>query len=221
MLLTDDFIGRYEKEVPFDDLGEFVFYRTYSRWNEEKGRRETWPEVCRRALEYNMSLGIEREPKSKLPAYREEMEKLFDNVFNLRQFCSGRTLWIGGTPASEKHSISHFNCAALIINKPKSFSDLFYLLMVGAGVGFRILKTDVEKLPRFRTDLVINHIHNQNIKRPFRKEFTEYEISDNKMCITVGDSKEGKRQLPALCKLGEPINIGCAVNVLGVAVTGN
>ena len=46
--------------------------------------------------EYNTSLA---------PTSREEAEKLYDNIYNLRQFLSGRTLWVGGTPVADK--VSH------------------------------------------------------------------------------------------------------------------
>jgi len=35
------------------ELGKFIFYRTYSRYLLEKRRRETWKEVCLRAISYN------------------------------------------------------------------------------------------------------------------------------------------------------------------------
>lgn len=35
------------------ELGKFIFYRTYSRYLPEKRRRETWKEVCLRAISYN------------------------------------------------------------------------------------------------------------------------------------------------------------------------
>ena len=59
-------------------------------------RREFWWETVRRAVEYNCSLA---------PTTREEAEKLYDNIFHLRQFLSGRTLWVGATPVSE--AVSH------------------------------------------------------------------------------------------------------------------
>lgn len=82
-LLTDEFISKYKHQLsPLKQLGNFVYYRTYSRWLPDEGRREYWWETVRRAVEYNCSL---------VPTRREEAEKLFDNVYNLRQFLSGRT----------------------------------------------------------------------------------------------------------------------------------
>ena len=50
--LSPDFINKYEqKESPLSPMGTFVFYRTYSRFSNKLGRRETWIEACQRAVE--------------------------------------------------------------------------------------------------------------------------------------------------------------------------
>ena len=62
--------------------------------------------------------------------YRKEAEEFFDNMFNLRQFLSGRTLWVGGSDGdvAEKYPLSNFNCftrdTEFITDKGvKSFED--------------------------------------------------------------------------------------------------
>ena len=80
----------------------------------------------RRAVEYNCSLA---------PTSREEAEKLYDNIYHLRQFLSGRTLWVGGTPVADQYPMANYNCAFTVIDSFSAYHDLFYLLMVGSGVG--------------------------------------------------------------------------------------
>ena len=84
-ILTDDFLRKYKhKPNPFPtELGEFIYYRTYSRWLPEEQRREYWWETVRRAVEYNCSLA---------PTSRKEAEKLYDNVYHMRQFLAGKIL---------------------------------------------------------------------------------------------------------------------------------
>jgi anaerobic ribonucleoside-triphosphate reductase len=107
-LLSDEFISKYKHmDAPMNQLGSFVYYRTYSRWLPEEKRREYWWETVRRAVEYNCSL---------VPTKREEAEKLFDNVFHLKQFLSGRTFWVGGTKVSYNYPMANFNCAFQIID---------------------------------------------------------------------------------------------------------
>lgn len=183
-LLTDEFIAGYEsKKPPFNELGEFVFYRTYSRWLPDQQRRETWFETCRRAVEYNCRLA---------ETSQEEAQKLFDNMFNLRQFLSGRTLWVGGTEVAQKYPMSNFNCSFVVIDSIEAFEDLFYLLMVGTGVGFRILKSDVEQLTTFRSDVAVVHKDYDPVPAPLRCDHSQirFEYNDHAV-INVGDSKEG------------------------------
>ncbi|MGM0379860.1 MAG: ribonucleoside-triphosphate reductase, adenosylcobalamin-dependent [Bacillota bacterium] len=183
-LLTNDFISDYKhKPAPMNPLGDFVYYRTYSRYLKQEGRREYWWETVRRAVEYNCSL---------VPTSKKEARKLFDNVYNLRQFLSGRTLWIGNTEVSKKYPMANFNCSFQIIDSFDSFRELFYLLMIGSGIGLRILKEDVKKLPKVRTDFEIIHQDYSPVDKGEREDSTSLDFKyNNTVKITVGDSKEG------------------------------
>lgn len=137
-LLTDEFLAKYN-DFPshMNELGKFVYYRTYSRFLPEKGRRETWKETVKRATEYNVGLGVRHVQKIGYKVdyakFRKEAEELFDSMFNLRQFLSGRTLWVGGADGgvAEKYPLSNFNCSFLNIASWDDFGDMFYLLLVG------------------------------------------------------------------------------------------
>jgi ribonucleoside-diphosphate reductase alpha chain/ribonucleoside-triphosphate reductase len=184
VLLSEDFLSKYKHIIPpMNQLGLFVYYRTYSRWLPAEKRREYWWETVRRAVEYNCSLA---------PTSREEAEELFDNIYNLRQALSGRTFWAGGTDVSKKYPMSNFNCAFTILNSFSAFKDLFYLLMVGAGVGFRALKEDVMKLPKIRSNFKLIHSDYSSLDKELRLDHTTTEfISNDTVRIVVGDSKEG------------------------------
>lgn len=122
---------------------------------------------------------------------REEAERLFDNVYHLRQFLSGRTLWVGNTPVSQAYPLANYNCAFEVLDDYHAFHDLFYLLMVGSGVGVRVLKDDAAKLPKIRTNIQI--IHKAYDPRPLdeRLEFTNLTFSTDTATLSIGDSKEG------------------------------
>lgn len=182
-LLDDEFISQYKhKPSNMQPLGEFVFYRTYSRYLHEEKRREYWWETVRRAVEYNCSI---------VPTTKQEAQKLFDNVFNLKQFLSGRTLWVGGTDVVKNNQMANFNCSAEAINEFNDFSELFYLLMLGTGVGVRILKSDVEKLPSVRKDYEIIHKDYTPVSKTERAENTSLIFDNQVVKIVVGDSKNG------------------------------
>ncbi|PKM94186.1 MAG: ribonucleoside-triphosphate reductase, adenosylcobalamin-dependent [Firmicutes bacterium HGW-Firmicutes-1] len=183
-LLTEEFISNYKhKPNPMKQLGTFVYYRTYSRWLPEEKRREYWWETVRRAVEYNCSL---------VPTTKEEAEKLYDNIFNLRQFLSGRTFWVGGTDVTTHYPMANFNCAFTVINDFGVYKDLFYLLMVGAGVGIRILRDDTKRLPKVRSNFEIIHEDYSPIVKQGREDSTSLEfMHNNTVKIIIGDSKEG------------------------------
>lgn len=185
-LLGREFLNRYKNAPnPMGQLGSFVYTRTYSRYLPECGRREFWWETVRRAVEYNCSLA---------PTSREEAEKLYDNIYHLRQFLSGRTFWVGGTPVAEAYPMANYNCAFEVIDDYRAYHDLFYLLMVGSGVGVRVLKEDARRLPEIRTDVQI--FHKTYAARPEEKrlEFTNLYFSGGTATMEVGDSKEGWAQ---------------------------
>ena len=95
-IISEDYISIYKHAAsPMNQLGSFVYYRTYSRWMPEELRREYWWETVRRAVEYNCSL---------VPTSKDEAEKLYKNMFELKQFLSGRTLWVGSTDVSKFYS---------------------------------------------------------------------------------------------------------------------
>lgn len=183
-LLTDDFISKYKHmDSPMHQLGDFVYYRTYSRWLPEEKRREYWWETVRRAVEYNCTI---------TKTNRSEAEELFDNIFHLRQFLSGRTFWVGGTSVAKHYPMANYNCSFQIVNNFSAFKDIFYLLMIGSGVGVRILKEDVAQLPRVRTDFEVVHKDYSPLSRSEREDNTSLEFFyNNTVKITIGDSKEG------------------------------
>jgi ribonucleoside-diphosphate reductase alpha chain/ribonucleoside-triphosphate reductase len=73
-LLSKEFLSKYKHmESPMSELGNFVYYRTYSRYLPDKKRREYWWETVARSVDYNCSL--------QESTTREEAEELFDNMF--------------------------------------------------------------------------------------------------------------------------------------------
>lgn len=200
-ILSDDFLNTYRnRKSPLSPLGEFVYLRTYSRYLEEKRRRENWFETVLRTTEYNIGLGIEYKKRMGLPLDpeqdRKEAETLFDQLFSLRTFTSGRTLYMGGTEVVKQYPLSNYNCAFTNITVLKDLVDVFYLLMVGSGVGIRIDRELIEKLPTARPVLLEGR-YDSTLRRRLTKEEMEHtllsigEENPETAILKVGDSKEG------------------------------
>ncbi|MCG7345343.1 hypothetical protein MHZ92_14485 [Sporosarcina sp. ACRSL] len=202
-LLTDVFIEQYP-DFPenMNALGQFVYYRTYSRFLPEKGRRETWKETVRRSTEYNVGLGVKHTQKIGYAVdydkFRKEAEEFFDNMFNLRQFLSGRTLWVGGADGgvADKYPLANFNCSYVSVKSWDDLGDLFYLLLVGTGVGFKSTKEYAANMRPIRNNVeVIHEPFTQRypiVKQPDTQLFViDPPKGGRKGVIHVGDSKEG------------------------------
>lgn len=200
-LLSEKFLNQYkDQKSPLSNIGEFVYLRTYSRYLEEKKRRETWFETVLRTTEYNIRLGIDFKKKKGLPIDWEkeerEAEGLFDHLFHLRTFTSGRTLYMGGTEVVKEYPLSNYNCSFTNIGKMRDLVDVFYLLMVGSGVGIRINKQIIDKLPSVRF-ITMESVYQSDIRQKASKEEMEHtQLTVDKEDATVsvlkvGDSKEG------------------------------
>ena len=197
--LSPDFLNKYEqKESPLSPMGTFVFYRTYSRFSNKLGRRETWAEACQRAVEYNVGLAYNHMTKigytPTLTALNKEAESLFDSMYNTKQFVSGRTLWIGGgeNHVADKYPLANYNCSFTAIEKWDDLADLFYLLLVGTGVGFKCTPEMAEQLPPIRANLEV--LHDDYVPAPSEKrlEHTKWiDLEQGYAKIYIGDSKEG------------------------------
>lgn len=118
---------------------EFVYMRTYSRWIDELGRRETWPETVDRYVAF-----IKKHRGEKIP--EKVLRKIRENILNMKVMPSMRALWAAGA-AAENDNTCLYNCSFETIDSIEAFSESLYVLMCGSGFGFRVSKIDAEKLP--------------------------------------------------------------------------
>mgnify|MGYP001588607489 FL=1 len=121
-------------------LGEFIFYRSYSRWIEEENRRETWIEAVDRYLAF-----MKENLKKKLTD--KEYVEIREAVLNMKVMPSMRLLWSAG-PAARATNVCGYNCSYVAISELRDFAEIMYLSMCGTGVGFSVEYESVEKLPR-------------------------------------------------------------------------
>ncbi|HWT26744.1 MAG TPA: ribonucleoside-triphosphate reductase, adenosylcobalamin-dependent, partial [Mobilitalea sp.] len=200
-ILKEEFLNKYRNaDSPLSNIGEFVYLRTYARYLVDKKRRENWLETVLRTTEYNIGLGVNYKKNLGLPIDWEketkEAEMFFDHLFHLRTFPSGRTLYMGGTEVVKDYPLSNYNCSFTDIKNLKDLVDVFYLLMVGSGVGVRISKKHIKDIPKVR-HVKIESVFRSEIRAVIPKEVMEYtKLSQDQkdpstVTIMVGDSKEG------------------------------
>lgn len=199
--LTEEFLSKYKhKPDPFPtELGKFVYYRTYSRPIPEEGRREKWWETVSRVVEFNTNLELIAMKKQGMIVneivmnrLQCEAEEIYDMIYNLKLFPSGRSLWIGNTPASYASAICNFNCSFVTMDDLSKFAEVFLVLMLGTGVGISVERKYVNKLPPINSNIEVIHKDYQAVPKSSRLEYTELkQKSSNMIEITIGDSRFG------------------------------
>lgn len=120
-----------------DALSEFVFTRTYPRFRDDLGRRETYEEAVDRYVTF---LETERELPSKIVADIRRGILMMDVLPSMRAF------WSAGT-AAKRDNTTFYNCSFLPLDSLRSFSELLYILMMGTGVGYSVERKFVNNLP--------------------------------------------------------------------------
>jgi ribonucleoside-triphosphate reductase (thioredoxin) len=121
-------------------LGEFVYYRTYSKWIDAESRRETWIETIERYMTFmKENLGNKLTDK--------EYAEVREGMLTQSAMPSMRLLQFSG-PAARRDNVCAYNCSFIA---PESFQDLaeiMYVSMSGTGVGFAVESTNAEKFPQ-------------------------------------------------------------------------
>lgn len=178
------------------ELGKIVYYRTYSRPVESENRRENWWETVARVVEYSSFLEKEALSRTRpvtshdVARLQKEADELFDAIFNLKLFPSGRSLWVANTLSSKMYPLSNFNCSFVTIDAFKKFSEIFSVLMLGTGAGLSVEKQYINKLPKVNTKIEIIHKDIKRVVKSARKEYSELkQMAENVVEIVVGDSK--------------------------------
>lgn len=199
--LSNEFITKYKhKSDPFPtELGKFVYYRTYSRPIPEERRRESWWETCYRVVEFNVGLQLDAMKKQGIEVsdklmiqLKKEAEEIYDLMYHLQLFPSGRSLWIAGSKASYLYPLSNFNCSFVTIDSLKKFSEIFFVLMLGTGVGLSVQREYVSRLPKINSKIDVIHKSYEAVSKSQRKEYTELKlIHNNALELEIGDSKFG------------------------------
>ena len=117
-------------------MSTYIHLSKYSRWKDGEGRRETWDETVDRLMQFWVS----KYPKL-FPA-----SEMREAIRSYSVMPSMRSLMTAG-PALDRDHAAGYNCAAIAVDNPRVFDEIFYLLMCGSGVGFSVEREFTSKLP--------------------------------------------------------------------------
>ena len=123
-------------------LAEFVYYRTYARWIEKEGRRETWVETVQRFMDH-----MKENIKDKLTA--EGYKEIKESILRHDAMPSMRLMQFAGTAAGATN-VCAYNCSYIAPSKIRDFSEIMYVLMCGAGAGYSVESQNVQALPQVK-----------------------------------------------------------------------
>jgi ribonucleoside-diphosphate reductase alpha chain len=121
----------------------FIHISRYSRWLENKGRRETWVETVDRYMDFMKGHLV------KNYNYDEndiKFAQVKDAILNHKVMPSMRAMMTAG-PALERDHIAAYNCSFIAVDSLRAFDEAMYILMNGTGVGFSVEQKYVAQLP--------------------------------------------------------------------------
>lgn len=123
-------------------LAEFIYYRSYSKWIEEEGRRETWIETIDRYVNFmKENLG------SKIN--NNELLEIKKSILNQESMPSMRLLQFAGKAA--KHTnVCAYNCSFIAPKTFQDFAEIMYISMCGTGVGWSAESENIQALPQIQ-----------------------------------------------------------------------
>lgn len=124
-------------DVSREILSNITVYMKYAKYNQELKRRENWNELVTRNKEMHLK---------KFPQLRDEIEESYKFVYDKKILPSMRSLQFAGKPI-QLNNTRLYNCAFLPIDSFEAFSEVMFLLLSGAGVGFSVQNHHIEKLP--------------------------------------------------------------------------
>ena len=158
----------------------YIAKSRYSRYLDDKGRREHWNETTERYMDF---MRKHLSTKFNYNLSDDLYQELYTAINNLEVMPSMRAIMTAGE-ALDRQNIAGFNCSYLPIDDVKAFDEAMYILLCGTGVGFSVEQKYVNKLPEIPCQLF-----------------------DSGTVVVVKDSKEGwakaLRQVVALLYAGE------------------
>lgn len=133
-----------------NSMSEFVYYRTYSRWIEEEGRRETWIETVERYMaQMRKLLGDKLDEFSNTDVSYSDIQSA---ITSMEVMPSMRLMWAAGS-AVEATNVAAFNCSFIAPTCVQDLGEILYILACGTGVGFAVESQNVQQFPVVRRQI--------------------------------------------------------------------
>lgn len=152
--LDIEFLRQYKGKKPkfgFNGLGEFVFYRTYSRVKAD-GSKESFMDTIKRVVEGCYEIQRRHCRKIHVPwdydKAQVSAQEMFERIWDFKLLPPGRGLWMMGTEFMWRQGGSALNNCGFVSTKDladdpaEPFCFLMDMTMLGVGVGFDMRGAD-------------------------------------------------------------------------------
>jgi len=118
-------------------LSDYIHVGKYAQYDESLGRREKYSETVARVRDMHLR---------RYPRLADEIDWAFRFVFDKKVLPSMRSMQFAGAAIERDHA-RMYNCSFTLVDRPRAFQEIMYLLMCGSGVGYSVQWHHIEKLP--------------------------------------------------------------------------
>jgi hypothetical protein len=125
-----------------EEISNFTTISKYSRYDNKKKRREVFDESISRSEKMHLQRFSFLDEK-----HRKEIEWAFELAKQKFWLPSGRSLQFSGKAIETKNE-RIYNCAVRHVDSLRSFSEIFFLLLCGCGVGIGLNKRFLDRMPK-------------------------------------------------------------------------
>jgi len=142
-------------------MADAKFYESYSRYQDDKEKYETWEEAVGRVMNVHKTFY-----KDKMTKELRGLIEISENAYREKKVLAAqRSLQFGGEQILKKHS-KLYNCTSSYVDRVDFFKEGFFLMLSGCGVGFSVQTHHVDKLPTIskRGDEAITFIVEDSIE---------------------------------------------------------
>jgi ribonucleoside-triphosphate reductase len=174
--LTNTFLDAYKGKKPnfgFNGLGEFVFYRTYSR-DKAEGGKESFLDVAKRVVEGCYEIQRRHCLSIHIPwdydKAQDSAQEMFDRMWSFKFLPPGRGLWMMGTDFMYARGSAALNNCGMTSTDMNRHTDpaepycfMMDMSMLGVGIGF-----DTKGAGQVE------------IQKPNESRYVEYEVHDSR-----------------------------------------
>src|SRR5438874_5526303 len=127
-------------------IQKFQFFDKYSRFDYDKGRRETWIETVDRAVAFLHELV---QTNTGVDLGSELYERVRRMILEMKSMPSMRLLAMAGPPA-RRDATAIYNCSYQPVDSIDSFCEALLISMAGCGVGYSVESRYVDNFPRIQ-----------------------------------------------------------------------